>query len=165
MHHLTLSGWKRIQGPSLLTKGLRMVMILTLKFQSCTPPSSTLSDDHKLPIKANCCDNGFGEKWPPPPNIMILGVLIRANEIHPLKQNLFRKYFFGCWLPQADKNSSRLQKKWNHINGHMSVIEESQGGKLVRSLFCLEKTDIWPGNSQWIPGQVSAGPESPNQRR
>ena len=32
------------------------------------------------------------------------------------------------------------------------LLRRRGGGELVRSLFCLEKTDIWPGNSQWIPG-------------
>ena len=32
------------------------------------------------------------------------------------------------------------------------LLRRRGGGELVRSLFCLEKTDIWPGNSQWVLG-------------
>ena len=44
----------------------------------------------------------------------------------------------------------------------MSVKEELPGGGRVGSLFCLEKTDFWPLNSQWIKGLVSEGQEYPN---
>ena len=56
-------------------------------------------------------------------------------------------------------------KTWYYIKGRMSVKEELPGGGRVGSLFCLEKTDFWPLNSQWIKGLVSEGQEYPNRRR
>ena len=49
--------------------------------------------------------------------------------------------------------------------GQMSVMQESPGGGRVGSLFCLEKIDFWPVNSQWITGLVSTGPLGVNRRR